>query len=154
MTNSKGSIMKLKTCLAILTVAFSMLTVTGCSLLNQQQTASPADDHQAAGQALSKYYDFDDVQVPAKMKLDKDRSNVMRVGDFKAGVIVLNANLDAESLANFFMEAMAKDNWKLKGADKYPGMYLFFAKPGKAAVVRITEGTMDTEVVIWVLPAN
>ncbi len=147
--------MKLKTCLAILTVAVSMLTVTGCSLFNQQQAASAVDDQQMASQqALSKYYDFDDVQVPAKMKLDKDRSNVMRVGDFKAGVIVLSANLDGESLTNFFLEAMAKDNWKLKGSDKYPGIYLFFAKPGKAAVVRISEGTMDTVVEIWVIPAN
>lgn len=147
--------MKLKTCLAICAVALSMLIVTGCSLTDKQPAPPEASGSADVPKgSLSKYYDFDDIQVPAKMELDKDRSNVMRVGDFKAGVIVLSANLDGESLSNFFVEGMAKDNWKLKGSDKYPNMYLFFAKPGKAAVIRIKEKTMSTEVEIWVLPAN
>lgn len=147
--------MKFKTCFAICAVALSMLIITGCSLMNKQPAPPETGGEQHSNQtALSKYYDFDDVQVPAKMELDKERSNVMRVGDFKAGVIVLNANLDGNSLANFFMEGMAKDNWKLKGSVKYPNMYMFFAKPGKAAVIRIKEKTIDTEVEIWVLPSN
>jgi hypothetical protein len=58
-----------------------------------------------------------------------------------------------ESLINFFMDSMAKDNWVLKSSFKYPQVALFFAKKGKTCVINIKERTFSTEVAIWVAPA-
>lgn len=132
--------------LIVLTMGFG----SACSLAG----SSPNSDSTAAASGpMGRYYDFDDVQVPADLKLDTERSNVVRVGEFKAGQLVLSGNLERESLTNYFLESMAKDNWTLKGSVKYPIVQLFFAKTGKAALIRITENTFSTEVEVWVLPS-
>ncbi len=136
---------------------------SGCGLFQKETAPAPAESQTEAGKTntaetstpttLGRYYDFDDVQVPASLKLDKDKSILFKVGDFKAGVLVLHDNLDMESLADWFVESMARDNWVLKSAFKYPQAALFFAKKGKACIIHITEHTFSTEVAIWVVPA-
>ena len=101
---------------------------------------------------MGRYYDFDDIQVPNALKLDKKRSLIFRAGKFKAGVLVFTDNLEVQSLINFFIDSMQKDNWVLQGSYKYPRVVLFFAKKGKTAVVNIMEDTFSTEVTIWVAP--
>jgi hypothetical protein len=78
---------------------------------------------------------------------------LFKVGTFKAGLLTFSDNLEVESLINFFVETMAKDNWALKSSFKYPKVALFFAKQGKTCVIHITEHTFSTEVEIWVAPA-
>lgn len=131
----------------------------GCSLFQPQ----PAGGQAAAGQgqqagaaasqgAMGRYYDFDDIQVPNQLKLDTKRSLIFRAGKFKAGVLVFGDNLEVESLINFFVDTMQKDNWVLQGTYKYPRIALFFAKKGKTAIIQIVEQTLSTEVSIWVAP--
>lgn len=129
--------------------------LAGCSMGKQPYGAETESSGQGAAQTepVGRYYDFDDIQVPAKLKLDKERSILFKVGSFKAGVLVLENNLEVESLINFFMDSMAKDNWVLKSSFKYPQVALFFAKKGKTCVINIKERTFSTEVAIWVAPA-
>lgn len=139
-----------------------MLVASGCSIFSAKphtetpQTASAQNDTatvQAPKEALGRYYDFDDIQVPASLKLDKNRSILFRVGSFKAGVLVFSDNVETQSLINFFVESMAKDNWVLKSTFKYPKVALFFAKKGKTCVINIDEHTFSTDVAIWVAPS-
>ena len=102
--------------------------------------------------ALGRYYDFDDIQVPVQLKLNKEKSILFKVGSFKAGLLSFSDNLEVESLINFFVESMTKDNWVLKSSFKYPKIALFFAKQGKTCIIHITEHTFSTEVEIWVAP--
>jgi hypothetical protein len=135
-------------------LAIMMLALTlaaGCSLFSG---GGDAKDGDAAKQgAVGRYYDFDDIQVPVQLKIKKDQSILFKVGAFKAGVLVFEDNLELESLINFFVDSMAKDNWTLKSSFKYPKSALFFAKPGKTCVIQITESTFKTTVEIWVAPA-
>ena len=101
-----------------------------------------------------KYYDFPEIQIPAGMDLKKDRSIIFTVGSIKAGLLVFRDYVDAESLFNFFLEAMAKDAWTLKSSNKYPTSALFYAKEGKTCVIHILETTFNTELAIWVAPTN
>ena len=152
--------MRVGKCLVIAALA---LTLGGCSMWNNMTGASKAPS--AAGEKkggeiaspqakapVGRYYEFDDVQVPVGMKLNKEKSILFKVGTFKAGLLVLSDNLESESLINFFVEGMAKDNWVLKSAFKYPSTALFFAKQGKSCVIHIKESTFTTEVEIWVAP--
>jgi len=144
--------MKLARGMAILGLVLAL--TAGCSLGKQPYNAPAKEGAGAgAGQPLGRYYDFDDIQVPSQLKLDKSRSIVFKVGSFKAGLLVLSDNLEVESLIDYFVESMAKDNWVLKSSFKYPQVALFFAKKGKTCVINIKEHTLSTEVAIWVAPA-
>lgn len=144
-------------------LGLSLLGSGGCSIFTAQpvgaesaqsggQAQSTAKGGGTAPQAIGRYYDFDDIQVPNALKLDKKRSLIFRAGKFKAGVLVFTDNLEVQSLINFFIDSMQKDNWVLQGSYKYPRVVLFFAKKGKTAVVNIVEDTFSTEVTIWVAP--
>ncbi len=144
-------------------LSLSLLWAGGCSIFSakpvgadsgQAGASAPAAGQagSSAGMAVGRYYDFDDIQIPTALKLDKKRSLIFRAGKFKAGVLVFTDNLEVQSLINFFVDSMQKDNWVLQGSYKYPRVVLFFAKKGKTAVINIVEDTFSTEVTIWVAP--
>ncbi|MCF8032947.1 MAG: hypothetical protein K9K66_08040 [Desulfarculaceae bacterium] len=141
-------------------LALSLGLAAGCSIFSAQPVGAEKTQDGKAGKAkpagapasIGRYYDFDDIQVPNALKLDKKRSLIFRAGKFKAGVLVFTDNLEVQSLINFFIDSMQKDNWILQGSYKYPRVVLFFAKKGKTAVINILEDTFSTEVTIWVAP--
>ena len=160
----------------VICLAGFMAMAVGCSVFQKEATAgqpaaapaasssaaqAPAADPQTnvantgdrTKASLGRYYDFDDIQVPHQLKLNKEKSILFKVGNFKAGLLSFSDNLEVESLINFFVESMTKDNWVLKSSFKYPRVALFFAKQGKTCVIHITEHTFSTEVEIWVAPA-
>lgn len=146
--------MKRSVMTALAIFILGLLMATGCSLIQQDSgsTAKSAGGAQPA-QSFGRYYDFDDIQVPKSLTLQRQESILFRVGNFKAGVLVFEDRVELESLINFFVEGMAKDNWVLKSTFKYPKAALFFAKQGKTCVIMIEEGTINTKVEIWVAPA-
>lgn len=171
--------MKLMKIALLALAALSLFLAGGCSIFSAQPASPPAaapaakakssppvgtvskspPPAQTAAQApapapVGRYYDFDDIQVPNQLKLDTKRSLVFRAGKFKAGVLVFCDNLEVQSLINFFVDAMQKDNWTLLGSYKYPKVMLFFAKPGRTCVIDIEEGTFSTDVTIWVAPSQ
>ncbi len=133
----------------------ALALATGCSFF--QSSSEPAEGAGAGTTrgmgAVGRYYDFDDIQVPLGLKLNKDKSILFNVGSFKAGLMVFSDNLEVESLINFFIDSMTKDNWVLKSSFKYPQVALFFAKRSKTCVINIIESTFSTTVQIWVAPA-
>lgn len=134
--------------------AAALLLAPGCAWIKQQtQSETPPPDAKGAKAApVGRYYDFDDVQVPVQLKLNTEKSILFRVGNFKAGVLAFEGNVDMESLINYFVDTMAKDNWTLKSTFKYPQSALFFAKKGKTCIIHVTEGPLSTKVEIWVAP--
>jgi hypothetical protein len=123
-----------------------------CSSDLFESKPEPAGDQARQG-SIGRYYDFDDIQVPVSMKLNKDKSMLFRAGTLKAGMLFFSDNLEVESLVNFFVDSMSRDNWTLKSSFKYPRVMLFFAKQSKTCVVQVTEHTFSTDVEIWVAPA-
>jgi hypothetical protein len=143
-------------------LGYSLLWLGGCSIFSAQPVGaeSGAAGTQAtqdgkgstAPAAIGRYYDFDDIQVPNALKLDKKHSLIFRAGKFKAGVLAFTGNVEVQSLINFFIDSMQKDNWVLQGSYKYPRVVLFFAKKGKTAIINIVEDTFSTSISIWVAP--
>jgi hypothetical protein len=156
--------MKLIKTMLVISLAILVCTAMGCSIFQKEATASQpakadsgsqgnvANSAEPAKASLGRYYDFDDIQVPNQLKLIKEKSILFKVGSFKAGLLTFSDNLEVESLINFFVNTMGKDNWTLKSSFKYPKVALFFAKQGKTCVIHITEHTFSTEVEIWVAP--
>ena len=139
--------------MAIICVVLGLSMATGCSLMQQDSQTSASAGGSAPTASYGRYYDFDDIQVPKSLTLQREDSILFRVGNFKAGVLVFSDRVELESVINFFVESMAKDNWVLKSTFKYPKAALFFAKQGKTCVILIEEGTINTTVEIWVAPS-
>jgi hypothetical protein len=101
-----------------------------------------------------RYYDFNDIQIPGAMSLDKDRSLVFEASGFKAGVLTVSGRVKVDSLVAFVKDTMAKDNWHLKVSYKYPRVVLMFYKPGRTCVWSIRETAFSTTAEIWVVPSR
>ena len=98
------------------------------------------------------YYDFGDVPIHSKLKVDKKRSFVYHVPGFTAGVLGLSGRVDADTLTQFFEKSMPKDNWKLVCSFKSPRSVMFFTKESKSCIISMTEKRFKSEVEIWVAP--
>lgn len=102
----------------------------------------------------SRYYDFEDIQVPNELTLDTRKSYIFQTGAMKAGVLDLNGYVEIKSLINFFKGSMARDQWQFKGGFQLPKMVLLFEKKNRRAILFIEETTFNTHVEIWVIPTT
>lgn len=101
---------------------------------------------------MDNYYDFNDVAVPQEMNLQLSDSFILETPTARTGVMTFTGKVDANSLRNYYVHTMTKDGWTLKSAIKSNKSILLFEKPGKYAVVIITDGTLKTRLEIWVTP--
>ncbi len=118
-----------------------------------QPVTGPPPAVTAEGQEAGKRY-LDDVRVPSELEYDADDSIVYETPNFKAGVLRFSKwRLSVESVIEFFMYHMEKDQWTFVNAFKGKEALLSFSKPDKTCLIRITETwTGTTRVVITVGP--
>lgn len=135
----------------------------GCgSVLQEQKKESSAGlsvPQSQTGKKLerpdAKYYDFEDIQIPNELKLDKRKSRVFQSPNLMAGVLVLDGYIDVKSLNNFFKDAMGKDNWQAKGNFQLPPKtVMVFEKKNKRCVMFIEETMFNTHVEVWMIPTQ
>jgi hypothetical protein len=83
---------------------------------------------------------LDDVRVPGELNYDADESILYETPKFKAGVLRFSKwRLDVQSLIDFFIYNMGKDNWTFVNSFKGKETQLSFSKPDKTCDIRITE---------------
>lgn len=138
----------------IVALLIPMVISSGCAYLRgnggESEEAVVTGDETEEG---SQYYDFGDVAIHSKLKVDKKRSFVYHVPGYTAGVLGLSGRVDADTLAQFFKKSMPKDNWKLVCSFKSPRSVLFFTKEDKSCIINMTEKRFGkSEVEIWVAP--
>lgn len=133
----------------------ALLSAGGCTL-NKSGSESGAAPSQAATPPppLENYFDFNDVAVPQDMKLSSSDSFILETANIKTGVMVFTGQIEAPSLRQYYINTMAKDGWTMRSAIKSSKSILLFEKPGKYAVVIITDGTLKTRLEIWVTPQS
>jgi hypothetical protein len=138
-------------------IAACLLTLlAGCAnmpYLGQTNSAAQQTGAAAPGGEKSNvvYYDFDDIAVPADFKLINESSLVL-TGPVKSGVLVFDGRVKAVSTAEWMATMMGRDNWRMKGCSKYGRTLMVFEKPGKMAVITISDGNIYTRLEVWVLP--
>ncbi|MCB2184991.1 MAG: hypothetical protein KQJ78_01140 [Deltaproteobacteria bacterium] len=139
----------LKRCAAITClVVWGFVLLPACGKMQHEWTQMTGPQEQ------SRYYNFNDVQVPTSLRLLEDQSSVFKTGAVTAGVLTFEGRVESASLADYFQRSMPVDNWKLQGYIKYPQIGIFFAKPGKACLIQMKEGPVNTDVSIWVIPTE
>jgi len=129
----------------------------GCSTtVKERQQGQPVTG--PSGEAKTEWgegrYYLDDVRVPSELDYLPDESLVYETAKFKAGVLRFSKwRLDVQSLIDFFVYNMGKDNWTFVNTFKGKETQLNFSKPDKTCTVRITESwTGMTHVTIAVGP--
>ena len=129
---------------------------SGCARLTGNTVSSEkveAEGVEAAETPEPVYYDFEDVLVPAELKVDQRKSFVYHAPGFKAGILSLSGRVELSSLVTFFENNMEKDNWQLVSSFKSPRTIMFFNKPNRSCIMNITEKQFTTEVEVWVAPS-
>ncbi|MFP4036288.1 MAG: hypothetical protein ACLFUE_02075 [Desulfobacteraceae bacterium] len=100
----------------------------------------------------SAYYDFEDIPVHRKMKLEPEPSLLFETRNLKAGRICFKGRLDPVELFEFFVVNMPSENWQLRSYFKYGVYLLVFEKPDRDCIISINKSTFNTQLEIWVTP--
>jgi hypothetical protein len=100
----------------------------------------------------AKFYEFNDVPFPQEMNVQSKNSYVFQSGQIKMGFLTLRGRVDSNSLVSFFVAALPREGWRLKGQFKFNRSLLIFDKPDKVCVILMKEATYYTYVEIYVSP--
>lgn len=113
-----------------------------------QPVTGPTSEAKPELGEMAKFY-LDDVRVPGELNYQPDESLVYETAKFKAGVLRFSKwHLDVESLIDFFVYNMQKDNWTFVNTFKGKETQLSFSKPDKTCTIRITETWLGTTKVL------
>ncbi|MBW1709596.1 MAG: hypothetical protein JRG97_03295 [Deltaproteobacteria bacterium] len=134
-----------KIILAAIFLSAFLLQFSGCAYF--QREIEPAETASTV-----KYYHFEDIRIPAELKLDERRSFIHDMAGFKAGTLYFTGYVNSDSLVAFFKDSMLNDGWELKSTFRYPKTLHLFEKSKKICIIIIKEELLTTKVEIWVSP--
>jgi len=128
--------------------------LTGCatSTLSEQAPApgEPRQATEAVEYETARYYDFEDVPVPAEMELKTDRSFVFQTTEFAAGLLAFSGRVELDSLISFFRIKLPDDGWRFLSSIKSPKTILFFQKENRLCIITIISKAFTTDAEILV----
>ncbi len=148
---------------------FVVALLVGCANLNTQTTSTspvmqstPGQPHResssstpvTAAPVMPVFYDFKDVPVPPNFVLVDKESSVLQTSNFKTGVLVFKGRANYNSVVDFYMNAMLRENWKLKGSSRYSHSIMVFEKPERICVINVYPKFIYTYLEIYVLPTH
>ena len=142
---------------ALTALFLSMLfltTLTGCATNTfPEQTIPPGEPRQAPEvmeAETARYYDFEDVPVPAEMQLNTDKSFVFQTTEFAAGLLAFSGRVELDSLISFFRIKLPDDGWRFLSSIKSPKTILFFQKEKRLCIITIISKAFTTDAEILV----
>lgn len=137
---------------SVISIIFSLALFAGCADL----TANQVDEEPPPlpPPALGIYLDFEDVQIPPGMELDRKTSFVYQSDNIKAGVLSLNGREKPGAVLNFFQDQMPKDGWSMLSSFKYHKNVLIYTKANKVCLIvaENPSGLSALRVEVWVAP--
>lgn len=114
--------------------------------------ASPASVSHSVRGAI--FFQFNDIPLPAEMKVQAKDSYVFQSGQIKMGFLTLRGRVDSNSIIDFFAAALPREGWRLKAQFRCNRSLLIFDKPDKVCTILIKEETYYAYVEIYVSPAT
>lgn len=135
-------------------LAGMLLTLPACSYFQKSNSSTSSASAEAAPQpqTMDNYYDFDDIPVPQEMELQGDDSFILETPTERSGVMVFKGKVEIQSLRNYYINNMARENWTMRSAIKSSRTILVFEKPGRYCIITMTDGQFSTQMEIWVTP--
>lgn len=134
-------------------LAFSLLLMSffGCASKNTSSEEPVVTSGKATEsyEEFIPYTEFDDIAVPNELSRVPERTFIYENSEFRTGMIVMKGRVENQSLIDFFVNQMSKDNWTKESSIISTISTLVFKKPYKSCMIRITDGTYNTEVEIY-----
>jgi len=134
-----------QTRLILILSLIGVLALSGCAYFNKD--VDPAENLPTV-----RSYHFDNVKIPAQLKLNEHKTFVYDAQGFKAGTLYLSGRVELDSLVNFFTDSMFKDGWRLRSTFRYPKTLLLFERPKMSCIIIMEDKWWTTSVEIWVSP--
>ncbi|HBL23245.1 MAG TPA: hypothetical protein DDZ40_03920 [Deltaproteobacteria bacterium] len=136
----------------IIVLCFALsLICAGCAAFQKKDEPAPP----AKGQAFNQtFHGFPDVPVPTEVQIVNERSFVYETPTVRAGVIVFTGNVDPASLENYFKVNMSKNGWRYINSFRYKDTVLNYMKDDRTCNIKISRGAFQTELEVWVGPAD
>lgn len=124
---------------SVIVVAFCLFVfiLSGCvGSSASRQTQPSSDQTPETRETTAVYYDFEDVLIPKELSIVEAKTMVISTPEFASGVLTLKGRVEKNSLFNFFVNNMMKDNWVIESSIKSPGVtILVFKKASRCAVI-------------------
>ncbi len=116
----------------------SMLLMSSCAPMGSSSDNQPPMENLPA---LSNFVgEYRDIELPTDMKYDHKKSLAVRTDSFTGGVFYFSGKVQRDSLKNFILSSMQKNNWKRAGEVSYDSVLMAFTKPNKSCTIVLDEG--------------
>jgi len=134
---------------------FLLLPAAGCARQGSQFRPEVVSAETGATQmaAITSYSPegFPDISIPVEMEWQADESMTVRTAAFASAVLKYTGRVEVGSLADYFVNELAKQGWKLAGSVRSAKVMLAFTKPNKTCTINIVEKRIPalTEVFVY-----
>lgn len=143
--------------ITFLALLISLVILNGCAEMglgnsSESMDTSSVESPETAAENQPYYpTDFKDLLIPNELSWNRENSMAIRTDSFAGGILNFSGRVEINSLSDFFVNSMAKNNWKLSGSVKYKKILLAFIKPNKTCTITISEEFgMKTDVYIYI----
>ncbi|RLB21172.1 MAG: hypothetical protein DRG73_08975 [Deltaproteobacteria bacterium] len=130
--------------------------ISGCATQSLSEKTTPLGESQQSKEteeaSISLYYDFKDVPVPKKLKLQKEKSFVFQTTEFTTGILTFSGKIESDSLISYFINKMPDDGWRFLSSFKSPKNILFFQKESRFCIITIISRAFSTNLEILITP--
>lgn len=113
----------------------------------QAAPSSTADPNYSANE-------FPDLMIPGDLDWDREKSMIVRTESFAGGVLQYSGRVEITSAADFFINTMGRNGWKLAGTTKYKNILLAFVKPTKTCTIMLSEDKLMMKTVVNIYMAE
>jgi len=127
-----------------------LLLLTGCATKNLRSPNQEGTDETAPKNVPYYANDYNDIMVPNELSWDREGSMSIKTESYAGGVLKFMGRVEVNSLADFFVNTMAKNKWKLVGSAKYENILLAFTKPNKTAMVMFYEADLRRKTSVYI----
>ncbi|OAG26862.1 hypothetical protein [Thermodesulfatator autotrophicus] len=129
-----------------LSVLVLLVFLASCTMPGKEQ---PKTEPPAPPKPFYTGTEFPNIVVPTDLKVDQQKSMIVRTQSYIGGVLVLKGRVKALSLEKFFKNQLKARGWELTGSIFYRSILLTFKRPNGCCMILITEQPFTTEVQIW-----
>jgi hypothetical protein len=127
-----------------------LLLLSGCAKKNFWSPSQEGIDEKGPENVPYFANDYNDIMVPSELSWDREGSMSIKTESYAGGVLKFVGRVEVNSLADFFVNTMAKNKWKLVGSAKYKNILLAFTKPNKTAMVMIYESDLSRKTSVYI----
>lgn len=140
----------------VVVMLVAVLSLGGCQALRPGEAEEPGVEAPPLPPSPGMYLDFEDVQVPSGLTLNRQASFVYQSETLRTGVLTFTGPQPLEEVLSFFKENMPRDNWRLLSSFKYQKNILIYLKTGKMCLIVLEQppGLGALKVEVWVAPVK